>query len=382
MNGVDRARRPTLGAFVVAAGAIGVAAALSSDPGAARSAASQVWPPFVLVAGLLLVGGVAEEDGLFRAAGYRLARLSADGRALFFGGMVLVVAVTAVLNLDTAVVFLTPVLVHAARSRSQPEAPLLYGTLLLANAGSLPLPGSNLTNLIVIGHGHLSGTAFFTRLGPSWLAAVVVTTAVLALLERRSFTGGVAAPAPPPAARFGVGVWSIVATVVLVLVLRSPALPVALVGVAAASLRILSGRLSLRRALDRLALPFLVGLFAVAVSLGTLGRAWGGPAQALAHLDTWATAAVAAGAGIVVNNLPAASMLASRTALHPGALLIGLDVGPNLFVTGSLAWLLWLGAARGAGARPSVKKACLLGVSSAPVAMAAAVAALSLGAGR
>jgi arsenical pump membrane protein len=367
---------------ILAAGSIGVVTALSTDAGAARSAASQVWPPFVLVAGLLLVGLVAEEDGLFRAAGYRLARLSADGRIVFVGGVVLVVVVTAVLNLDTSVVFLTPVLVHAARSRGQAEGPLLYGSLLLANAGSLPLPGSNLTNLIVTGHGHVSGAVFFARLAPSWLGAVAVTTVILAWVQRRSFAPGAGSLAPPPPVVFEVGMVAIAAVTALVLVLRSPALPVAAVGVAAVALRVARGHLHPARALDRLELPVLVGLFGVAVSLGTLGRAWSGPVHALGHLGAWATAAVAAGASVVVNNLPAASLLASRAPARPDALLIGLDVGPNLFVTGSLAWLLWLRSAQGAGARPSLKKASLLGMASAPVAIIVGVAALSLTGGR
>jgi arsenical pump membrane protein len=79
-----------------------------------------------------------------------------------------------------------------------------------------------------------------------------------------------------------------------------------------------------------------------------------------------------------VNNLPAASLLASRLPPRPYALLIGLDIGPNLFVTGSLAWILWLRAARTAGATPSIARATVLGVLSAPLSMAAAVAALSL----
>jgi arsenical pump membrane protein len=63
---------------------------------------------------------------------------------------------------------------------------------------------------------------------------------------------------------------------------------------------------------------------------------------------------------------------------RPYALLVGLDIGPNLFVTGSLAWILWLRAARSAGARPSVARASLLGVLSVPLSMAAAVGMLVL----
>jgi arsenical pump membrane protein len=125
-------------------------------------------------------------------------------------------------------------------------------------------------------------------------------------------------------------------------------------------------------------LPVLVGLFGVATALGTLGRAWSGPATLLAHLDSVGTAVVAAGASVLVNNLPAASILAARVPAHPFALLIGLDVGPNLFVTGSLAWILWWRTARAAGSDPPVRRAILLGLVTVPLAMAGALAMLAV----
>ena len=67
---------------------------------------------------------------------------------------------------------------------------------------------------------------------------------------------------------------------------------------------------------------------------------------------------------------------------HPYALLIGLDIGPNLFVTGSLAWILWRRTARATGADPSLARATLLGGLSVPLAMAAAVAVLALAGSR
>lgn len=359
-------------------GTAGLLLAVSLDRQEARSAAAQVWSPFVLVAGLLLVGLVAEGDGLFRAAGYRLARLAPNGVSLFVGAAALVASVTAVLNLDTSVVFLTPVLVHAARSRGQDERPLLYGCLLLSNAGSLLLPGSNLTNLIVVGHLHVSGAAFFAHMAPAWAAAVVVTATVIGLMERRSMSGGAGVSEPPPVPTYGVGMVAVVSVSVLVVVLRSPALPVAVVGVVVATIRVAGHRESGTAARRVLGLPVLVGLFGAAVALGTLGRWWSGPATLLGHLDGWGTAAVAAASSVLVNNLPAASLLASRVPPHPYALLVGLDVGPNLFVTGSLAWILWRRAARAAGAEPSLARASLLGGLSVPLSMAAAVAMLAL----
>src|ERR671931_1487079 len=124
------------------------------------AAAGQSWPPFVLVAGLLLVGAVAAADGLFEAIGARLAQTQLGPLGLLVALLFLVAAVTAVLNLDTAVVFLTPVLVHAARRRQLDERPFLYGSVFMANAASLLLPGSNLTNLLVLSRGSIGGFHF------------------------------------------------------------------------------------------------------------------------------------------------------------------------------------------------------------------------------
>jgi arsenical pump membrane protein len=364
---------------------MGAVLAASFDSVAAGSAASQDWPPFVLVSGLLLVGLVADESGLFAAAGRALARVAGSGAILFAGTVALVAIVTSILNLDTSVAFLTPVLVYAARSRGEAEAPLLYGCLLLSNAASLLLPGSNLTNLIVLGHLHLSGGRFLADVAPAWLVSVVVTAAVVGIAERRSLRQAAVGVVPSPPSAPGpdrftrvVGVASVSAVAVFVLVLRAPALPVAVVGMAAATARTVSGRMSWPKVVEILGLPVLVGLFGVAVALGALGRAWSVPATALAHLDAWGTAAVAAVASVLFNNLPAASLLAARVPHRPFALLVGLDIGPNLFVTGSLAWILWRRAAAGAGAAPSIAKATRLGLVAAPLAMAGALGALAL----
>ena len=353
-------------------------AAAFASPSQARSAAAQDWPPFVLVVGLLLVGQVADDDGLFSAAGHWLARRSPNGLVLYAGAVLLVVAVTTVLNLDTSVAFWTPILVYTARSRGEGEAPLLYGCLLLSNAGSLLLPGSNLTNLIVLGHLHLSGGAFFRHMAPAGLAAAFVTAVVVGASEHRTLRTTVTPVSAAERPVLGVGLVAIAAVTVLVLVLRSPAVPVALVGLAAISIRSFSPDISPRGSLETLGLPVLVGLFGVAVALGTLGRTWSGPANLLSHLDAWGTAVVAALSSVLVNNLPASSLLAARVPPRPFALLVGLNIGPNLLVTGSLAWFLWLRAARSAGARPSIAKASRLGAVAVPLSMAAALGMLAV----
>lgn len=359
------------------AGLIALAVAVALNSGDAGAAAGQDWPPFVLVSGLLLVGLVSEQDGLFLVAGQLLARRAANGVLLYAGAVVLVALVTALLNLDTSVAFLTPVFVYTARSRGEGEAPLLYACILLSNAGSLILPGSNLTNLIVLGHAHLSGGDFFRRMAPAGVAAALVTAAVIALCHHRELRAPVAPDGILTRPRLGVGLGAVTAATVLVLVLRNAALPVAAVGVIAVLLRLRPWRVGVSGAREVLGVPVLVGLFGIAVALGTLGRAWSGPASLLSHLGPWATAGVAAGGAVVVNNLPAASLLSARALTHPFSLLVGLNIGPNLFVTGSLAWVLWWRSARTTDARPSLAAAVRLGLISAPVAIAAAMAVLT-----
>ncbi|HVY47024.1 MAG TPA: SLC13 family permease, partial [Minicystis sp.] len=142
------ATRPSrrLPRLVLVTGALvaGIAAALAPD--AALGAAKDAWPPFVLVAALLVIGVVADDDRLFEVAGAKLAKVPGRAPVLFVSLMALVAVVTVVLNLDTSVAFLTPVLVFSARRRGVREEPFLYGAVFLSNAASLLLPGSNLTN--------------------------------------------------------------------------------------------------------------------------------------------------------------------------------------------------------------------------------------------
>ena len=347
--------------------------------GAFAGALEQAWPPFVLVTGLLLVGVVAASDGLFEAAGSRIARLPGGGLALFGALMVLVAAVTAVLNLDTSVVFLTPVLVHAARRRGISEIAFLYGAVFMSNSASLLLPGSNLTNLLVLSHSHLSGGAFAAQLFPSWVAAIVVTAGVLLVWrwsELRVPDTGRAAVAP---FRPGPGLPAAIAAAVLVLALHNPALPVLVLGVVAAALQIANGgRLDPRSAARAVGIPTLAALFALVVALGTLAWTWGVVGRLTASIGAWPTALLGAGTADTVNNLPAATLLASRPPAHPAALLIGLDLGPNLVVTGALSAILWLRVARHEGAKPSAWTYTKVGALLVPFSMVAALAALAL----
>ena len=332
------------------------------------SAFSQAWPAFALVAGLLLIGAVAAREGVFAEAGALVARAPGGPVVLLAGLLVVEALVTAVLNLDTAVVFLTPVLLHAARARGLADGPFLYGAVFIANSASLLLPGANLTNLIVLSHEHVSGTTFAARLAPAWGVSVAITIVFVGLVFRRDLLRPVARVVERVPFRPGVGSLAIAAAAVLVLVLARPALPVLGLGLATAAV----GRLGVRRAVEAANPLLLVALLAVAVGLGTLARATS-IGTALAHTGRWATAWIAAGTAIAINNLPAAVLLSARLPAHPRALLLGLDLGPNLAVTGSLSAIFWLQVARRNGARPSILRYSLLGIVLAPCTIVASL---------
>jgi arsenical pump membrane protein len=339
----------------------------------AHAAFSQAWPAFALVGGLLLIGATAAREGLFAVAGAVVARAPGGPFVLLGGLLLLEAAITAVLNLDTAVVFMTPVLLHAARQRGLPEDAFLYGAVFMANSASLLLPGANLTNLIVLANDPVSGVTFAERLAGAWGISIAITIVFVACTFRRGLSGATS-PWDGEASRLepGLGTFAVAAAAVLVLVLSRPALPILALGVAVA----VGARLGVRRSFRAANPALLLGVLGFAILLGTAARAL--DLHLLEHAGRWETAWIAAGASVLVNNLPAAVVLSAHLPAHPRALLLGLDLGPNLAVTGSISAVLWLQVARAAGARPSVVRYTLLGLLLVPLTLVAALLVTSV----
>jgi arsenical pump membrane protein len=366
--------------LLVLIGAAAAAAAVVGSPHEARAATEQTWSPFVLVVGLLMIGVVAHRDGLFDALGDRAARLRAHPAVLLVALLGIEAAVTVVLNLDTAVAFMTPVLVLAARAQSIDEDAFMYGSLFMANAASLVLPGSNLTNLLVLAHERVSGSEFATRMLPASLPPIIVTALFVAIVHRHRLVDppGTTGDTAVRARWLSTSTVAIAVAATLVLVLRAPALPVFAIGLAAAAFDVWRQRISHRAVWDAIEPLSVLGLFGIAVALGTLARGWNGPAQLTQHANGATTAVLGALTAVAVNNLPAAVLLSARGAVHPRALLIGLNLGPNLAVTGSLSSLIWYRAARTIGAKPSARRVSKLGLVLVPLSIAAAALTVRL----
>lgn len=322
---------------------------------------------------------MAASDGIFEGAGAWLAQLPGGGVWLLICVLGLIAACTVVLNLDTSVVFLTPIALHTARARGIDERAFLYGAVLMSNSASLLLPGSNLTNLLILGGDHVSGASFAARLFPAWAAAVMLTAAVLigwrwrdlrAPRQRRLTTHSVAV------SRAGLGALGMAAATALVLILSEPALPVLGLGMATAGGQVALRRLDVRAVRVALDVPTLAALFVLASGVGLAARLWTGPAQLVRSLQPWQSASLGAATAVVINNLPAAMLLASTPPAHARALLLGLNLGPNLALTGSLSAILWLRVARATGARPSAWTYSRLGAAVVPLSVSAGLLAL------
>ncbi|MCL8250158.1 SLC13 family permease [Aeromicrobium fastidiosum] len=322
-----------------------------------------------LVAMTVLAQACADE-GLFTALGGRVARgARGSSRRLLAYAVATAAIVTATLSLDATVVLLTPVLLAASARRSY-----AYASVRLANSGSTLLPVSNLTNLLAFGSTGLTFLGFTWAMLPVWIVAVVAEYLVLRLW----FRGELRDDAPVPADVQPVPLVPVTVVVLVLIGLGSgltPWIPAA-IGAVVLSTRALVRRLSTwRELLDAANLPLAAVILAWAFSVGYVGSTSLGDrlTDALPSGEgLWSLLAVALIAMIaanLVNNLPATLLLLpAAEAAGPGpvlALLVGVNVGANLTMIGSLANILW----RKSGGRSvsTIREFHTIGFATTPV---------------
>jgi arsenical pump membrane protein len=307
--------------------------------------------------------------GLFEALGGRVARLAAgSGPRLLASAVVLAAVVTAVLSLDATVVLLTPVLIAASSKRAY-----AYASVRLANSASTLLPVSNLTNLLVFGSTGLTFVGFTAAMVPVWLVAIGAEYLIL----RRWFAAELKEPSPAPAAVTPVPLVPVVVVGVVLVALAAgatPWIPAAVGAVVVTAGALVRRSVTWRELLAAANLPLsafiLVWAFAVSWLGSTdLGDRLGEALSSGRGLGSLVVIAVVAMvAANVVNNLPATLLLLPAVALAgPGpvlALLIGVNIGANLTMIGSLANILW----RSSGGRElsSVREFHVLGIVTTP----------------
>ncbi|MER7340107.1 SLC13 family permease [Streptomyces sp. NPDC000075] len=354
-------------------------------------------PVVGFLAVILALAQLCADEGLFRAAGSAVARRAAGrGAAGLLGGVFLVAsAVTAVLSLDATVVLLTPVvLATAARLGARPR-PHVFATAHLANSASLLLPVSNLTNLLAFTASGLTFTRFAALMALPWAVAIGVEYAVFRRFFRADLAAepehvpGAAEPAPLPRFALAVLLLTLGGFAVASFAGASPAWA-ALAGAVALGIRALWRReTTVRRLAASTAPAFCLFVLALGVVVRAVvdhglgdGLEWLLPdGDALPAL--LAVAGTAAVLSNLINNLPA--VLALLPLAAPGgpgvvlAVLIGVNIGPNLTYAGSLATLLWRRMLHAHGEDVRLGDFTRLGLLTTPAALAAAVAALWAG---
>ena len=350
-------------------------------------------PTLGFLAAVLLLAELADREGVFEAAGRRMAA-GARGRPVALLGLVFVAgsSITAVLSLDATVVLLTPVVFATAlRLRLRPK-PHVYACTHLANTASLLLPVSNLTNLLAFRASGLSFAHFAATMALPWLAAISVEWLVLRRFFASDLAGhGELAGVPPgPVPRYAVAVLGLT---LAGFGLASPAgvdpAVVAALGAGALAVPALArGRARAGDLVRAVAVPFLA--FVAALGVVVRAAAEGGLGRLVERLvpaggSLWSLLAVAVVAGLLanlVNNLPAVLLLLpAAAAAGPGtvlAALLGVNIGPNLTYVGSLATLLWRRLLRERDADPPAAEFLRLGALTVPAALAAATLALWL----
>ena len=134
---------------------------------------------------VLVLAKLCDDEGLFEYAGAAMARTSPRGGGLLRQVFAIAAVITAVLSLDATVVLLTPVVLVSVRRLRTPVRPYAYATAHLANAASLLLPVSNLTNLLAFHAAKLSFARFTLLMALPWLAAVAAVYVVFRVFFAR-----------------------------------------------------------------------------------------------------------------------------------------------------------------------------------------------------
>ncbi|MBN8839907.1 MAG: arsenic transporter [Sphingomonadales bacterium] len=349
---------------------------------------------YLFLIGMMLLSETARIHGLFDwVAATAVDHARGSSGRLFLLIYMAGVVITTFLSNDATAVVLTPAVFAAARKAETEPLPLLLACALVANAASFVLPISNPANLVLYSSDMPSLGAWLGAFALPSLASIVVTFWMLRLVERKRLSGSCACDVDRPVLSHGgwATLGGIVMTAGLLLVMsaldRPLGLPTALAGICTAlavSLLARSSPIRLAKGISWGVLPLVGGLFILVEALERTGVI-GALAAALANVPrTPAFAALVSGSVVavasnLVNNLPTGLIASTVIAQsHPArlvvdGLLIGVDIGPNLSVTGSLATILWLQVIRREGEDVSFWRFLKVGAAVMPPALVAAL---------
>jgi arsenical pump membrane protein len=367
--------------------------------GAAMDGVRKGLDVYLFLLGMMLLAEIARASGLFDWLAAEAAAHARGSAARLFGLVYLVgILVTVFLSNDATAVVLTPAVAAIVRSAkiSQP-LPYLLICAFIANAASFVLPISNPANLVIYADRMPPLARWLPHFALPSVLAIGATYWLLKYTQRAALleplTAAVAVPELTVSGK--TAAWGIVVTAIILMGASALGwqlgLPTCVAGIA--TLVIVSG---IRRAspwpllkdISWGVIPLVAGLFVLVEGLEQSG-AIHASSELLRQQAQHAEIVTAGAAGLsialvsnLMNNLPAG--LIAGTAVHAanvpdnvsGAVLIGVDLGPNLSVTGSLATILWLSALRREGVQVKALDFLKLGVLVMPPALVLALGAL------
>jgi arsenical pump membrane protein len=351
---------------------------------------------YLFLTGMMLLSELARHEGLFDwLAAFAVQHSRGSASRLFALVYLVGTVVTIFLSNDATAVVLTPaVYAAAARAKAKP-LPYLFACAFIANAASFVLPISNPANLVVYGAHMPSLAKWLAEFGIASVLSVLITFIVLRFLQRVDIAGDISrdikVPILSPGGRLAAGGIAVTAIVLLVASaldwqLGPPTFLSALVTTAVILTMKKMPPWRLVKHISWSVLPLVAGLFVLVEAIESTGvlkplmEYLSAAAAADPDVTAFAAGAVVAFVCNMVNNLPLgliAGTLATGAHLTPqvtGALLIGVDLGPNLSVTGSLATILWLVALRREQQTVSAWTFLKLGAVLMPSALVASLA--------
>jgi arsenical pump membrane protein len=354
---------------------------------------------YLFLIGMMLLAELARQEGLFDwLAALAVAHAHGAPRGLFMLVYLVGTLVTVFLSNDATAVVLTPAVYAAARAAGATPLPYLFVCAFIANAASFVLPISNPANLVIFDGRMPPLPAWLAQFAVPSLAAIVTTYAMLLLTQRKALRNErIAREVPRPALGRGGRMTAYGIGAVALVLIGCSTLDLALglatfvCGCATAATVLVLNRQAPWRVLRDISwsvIPLVAGLFVLVEGLARTGAIAALSQVLKAAVDAsvsgaaWGTGVAVAIACNLMNNLPAGliagSVLAADHVPAPvtGAVLIAVDLGPNLSVTGSLATILWLIALRREGESVDAWRFLRIGLVVMPPALIAAIGCL------
>ncbi len=323
---------------------------------------------YLFLIGMMLLSELAKEHGVFDWLSSVAVRQAHGSRVRLFTLVYCIgTLVTIFMSNDATAVVLTPAILTAVRKAKVKPLPYLFACALIANAASFVLPISNPANLVVFQQRMPPLGQWLVSFGVPCILSILTTYLVMRVVFRRDLAGSIQEGVEAEALK--TSGWLVLAGLALTVAVllaasamdRDLGLPTCLAALgitAVVSVTSRSNPMKLFREVSWGTLLLVAGLFILVDAMESIGMLhateaalrW---AEGLRpEVGAMATGFTVGIANNLVNNLPlglvaGGTLRAAHTqGLIRDVVLIGVDLGPNLSVTGSLATILWLLALR------------------------------------